>query len=527
MEPIENQIESRLLDNSQGFEQVYIQVKSLFNRVAASPETITRQTLDALLFVIRSDCHLSQKQHYFLCKEAAEILIFIAVKKSVLFAGIIIGSLRNLLTNTSGKRRRAISEALGTLPLRIKGPKIFPKKRVPELTLEFQALLGHLDGVDISSFSWHGRTLRFLHSDGSVVSVKFAKSRENISQIELEAQWLLYLKQHMGDDRFFKIPSPVLIDDHCVYKLVDLPGHIRKGNRLSTDYPAIVFTTHNTYYQYPNDAFKQAISSQSIQDVYCQNARLLGEMLASGIIHTALIPLFHNRIQQTRRNDGGVYLWEHGGRLDKWLESCRYPNLSVSGLRDFEHLVPVRDTASLHHYLGEHLLGFFLVMGSTFRNIDPQKKGWDEHKTPMDMTHLFDADFFYATMQGVIIAYFKAVTGKELHDIEKIFPKKLIFQLINAMGVDHHMEETLRIGDQLNMDEQTFYDFLVSRGVDEQEISAATRGKADITLTSGPHLGGFNQPISVPGLIEFLFCFSAICMAERYLYENGLKGVTI
>jgi len=37
-------------------------------------------------------------------------------------------------------------------------------------------------------------------------------------------------------------------------------------------------------------------------------------MTVKGIAHTALIPLFHNRVQQRRRNDHGAYLWEHAGR---------------------------------------------------------------------------------------------------------------------------------------------------------------------------------------------------------------------
>ena len=61
-----------------------------------------------------------------------------------------------------------------------------------------------------------------------------------------------------------------------------------------------------------------------------------------GIVHTAPIPLFHNRAQAWRREDRGIYEWPRGGRLDRWLSSSRHPNIAASGLRDFEHLASIR-----------------------------------------------------------------------------------------------------------------------------------------------------------------------------------------
>lgn len=521
----EHQIESRLLDDSQGFDQLYTGVKSLFSRMNHSPDTIGAKTLTALFYVIRSNRHLSQRQHYFLFKEAAEALIYIAMEGQPLWAKAIIEQLQTLLIESDGRRRRAVSEALGALPLNITGPDIHPQKRIPIKTVEFNDLLHYLNTPESASFFWHGRTLRFSTGNNTVGCIKFATSRKSISDIELEVRWLLHLKQlHHSLDEPFHIPTPLLIDDHSVFNIAGMPESVINGNGLPAEYPAIVFTTVASYYQYPNEGFGTCHTPEAIAAVFRKNARLLGHFTANGIIHTALIPLFHNRIQQRRRQDRGVYRWEQGGRLDRWLESCQYPNFAVSGLRDFEHLSPLIKPLKLHHYLGEHLLGFFLVLGSTFRNTAPHCVGWDDNNLPYDTTHLFDTDFFYETMQQIIHDYFEAVTGNRFDALDLIFSKNLILKLVREMGVDRHMEETLRIQDQRSMDNDYFLSLLRSRGIDESRIADFVKGEADILLTSGPHLGGFNQPISVPELIEFLFCFSSLCIADRYLYENGLKG---
>ena len=57
------------------------------------------------------------------------------------------------------------------------------------------------------------------------------------------------------------------------------------------------------------------------------------------------------------------------------------------------------------------------------------------------------------------------------------------------------------------------------------------KGAADIVILSGPHLGGFNRPISLPEMIEAVAGMAAVCVADRFRAENGpaagsLKGET-
>jgi len=53
--------------------------------------------------------------------------------------------------------------------------------------------------------------------------------------------------------------------------------------------------------------------------------------------------------------------------------------------------------------------------------------------------------------------------------------------------------------------------------------TAPTIGQKEIILTTGPHLGGFDQAISVPGLVDFLYNFSSLCISYCFEKENRLK----
>lgn len=519
------QLEARLLASSQEFDQVYTQIKSLEQRIKKAPDTVTQITVDALFNVIQSDRYEAKKQRYFFYKEAAEILVKITTTYAPMFAGAIINRLVEILLATKSKRQRAVSEAVGSLPLSIKGPDIRQKVMEQPLELSFFNLLKHFKGCDPYKFIWHGRTMRCKLNDGRISCIKFAKSEQDISLINREIQWLTLLRETpLFNETTFHIPEPVLIDQYSLFKLTDLPDCILKDSPLKDIYPAIAYITKDAYYDYPNHQPGPDLSRDKITGIFCRCATFLGTFLAKGIVHTALIPLFHNRVQQHRRQDGGLYLWEHGGRLDQWLDSCRYPNFSSSGLRDFEHLESLESTKSIRHFSGEHMLGFVLVLGSVFRNLNPDQVGWNPQGKPHDLRCLFDEQFFYDTFQAVAGFYYQAFTGLSDRIPDTLVKKKLIKQLINVMGIDVHMEETLRMRDQLNMTEDRFSEFLISRGYSQDRIRTMKKDESDIVLTTGPHLGGFNQAISVPELIEFLFCFSALCVADRYLHENGLKG---
>ena len=355
--------------------------------------------------------------------------------------------------------------------------------------------------------------------------IKFARTRENINELIREAEWLSFLNINPPcQESIFFVPVPVCIHRHYILKLNQLPDFVLNNRDIHPDCLAIMFIAEKDYFKYANEPCHFQDQRKAIKEVYQRNAWLLGRLTSMGIIHTAIIPLFHNRAQQARRQDQGLYIWEQGGRLDKWLESCRYPNFAKSGLRDFEHLTTLKNTKELRHFIGEHILGFILVMGSFFRNKSPEKKGFDEEGNPMDLRGLFDKTLFIELVTEVVRNYYQGVTGRLLENLPQFLNESLIDALIEHMGVDHHMEEILRIQDQINMSDTEFETFLLSRGYGRDVAKSFHKGEKDIILNTGPHLGGFNQPISVPELIKFLFCLSSLCISDRFIMENGLKA---
>jgi hypothetical protein len=144
----------------------------------------------------------------------------------------------------------------------------------------------------------------------------------------------------------------------------------------------------------------------------------------------------------------------------------------------------------------------------------------------VDARGLFDPNLFKRAITCTINEYYSGFTGGEAQP--SLFPspsEDLISSLIDEMGVDRHMEEILRIEDQDRMDNDQFRSFLLDRGLSPDEASLHERGKANITLSTGPHLGGFNQQISVPRLINHIFSWASLCICGRFLQQRT-KGTS-
>ncbi len=88
--------------------------------------------------------------------------------------------------------------------------------------------------------------------------------------------------------------------------------------------------------------------------------------------------------------------------------------------------------------------------------------------------------------------------------------------MIDEMGTDRHMEEILRVADQQEMTEEAFREFLRDRGWSRDEIQKCRKADKDLSIQSGPHLGGFNQGISLPEITHAVATMSAMCMAGKY-----------
>lgn len=517
--------ELQLLNHPIDFSASYLAVQYLSFHIKKSLDSIRAQTVEALFSVLRSQHHDSQKQAYFLYRETADALINISTDITHPLSFFVLSSLKDLLISTSGKKHRAVSEALGALPLKIIGPEIKKQCGTDYISIPFDSFLIFQKIFRRNSGRWQGRTLTYKLKNEKIACIKFARTIENVKELAREAEWLSYFNTNppCPESDFF-VPVPVCIHNQYIFKLTQVPDFILDNIDIHPDCLAIMFIAEKDYFHYANEPCYFQDQRKTIKEVYRRNAWLLGRLTSMGIIHTAIIPLFHNRAQQLRRQDQGLYIWEQGGRLDKWLESCRFPNFAKSGLRDFEHLTTLKKRKDLRHFIGEHILGFILVMGSFFRNKAPGEKGFDENGNPLDLRNLFDKKLFIELITEVVQHYYYGVTGLFLENLSKFLNERLIDNLIDNMGVDHHMEEILRIQDQINMSDKEFEIFLLSRGYEASLAKTIPKAEKDIILNTGPHLGGFNQPISVPELIEFLFCLSSLCVSDRFIMENGLKA---
>lgn len=280
---------------------------------------------------------------------------------------------------------------------------------------------------------------------------------------------------------------------------------------------AIAFVTTPAYFAYPNEPLAPMETPVAIT-ILGNAAFLFGRLASHGVLHTAPVPLFHNRVQVDRRDDEGLYLWQKGGRLDSWLASCRYPNFGLSGLRDFEHMktAPEMISGEFYRTMGDQLLSLLLVSGSHFRSL-----GGDvaPHGTPTGTDHraLFDTESLGAMLTAIADGYYKGYTGRNTPFPHEAGRKRLAPRMIDEMGMDRHMEEVLRARDQEVMDEADFRHFLIDRGYSDEEADAIPRGAADIVLFTGPHLGRFNGKISCPELIEFTATLASITITDGFL----------
>ncbi|MBC2717402.1 MAG: SidJ-related pseudokinase [Desulfobacteraceae bacterium] len=525
-----------LTEKRSDFVTTYMTVSNLQFIIDQRPEIINKATTTALLRVLEGEEHASQRQVYFLYKKAADALGAILEKTAEpVLAEYAKDTLIQILNTKNGKPCRAAAEALGAVPLDIKGPHMMekqkPEKQMPSIpTISWHFLLQESGFPENQPLEWKGRNI-IVHSKNRrrVLVLKMARPGEDPAMLYSEGMWMDFLSRNRSDfmasdDRFY-IPEPVNISDNYLFKLEKLPIKAPENATLdphAPQYTATGFIAHSDYFCYPNEHRQgHLLPKETFYKIIIRNATLLGRLTASGIIHTAPIPLFHNRVQRERRNDGGLYEWPRGGRLDRWLSSCRFPNIGKTGIRDFEHFISFNGSSrKLYEFIGTHVFSLVLIAGSYFRNLDNCRTGFDDFGNPVDARDLFDEALLKKTVNKIFTNYYKGFTGTEftgtLPRYLDLDLDRFISRLIDEMGVDRHMEEILRIAEQNTMSEANFFNFLSSRGYQDEHIKRMKKGKEDITILTGPHLGGFNQQISIPELIEFTAAVAALCISDRY-----------
>jgi hypothetical protein len=512
--------ENVLREGHYDFSAKFIAVGRLRALSDKNPECLAPDTLTALEGLFLDPSVGRQTQSYFLYREAA-LTICSIITNSKHLAGHALSSLKALLAATSASPHRAVAEAMGALPFSIDGPEPGENSRTPAPGVTLEQILDKHGLIQCGPLRGMGRSLVTKVRPGNrLLVIKMARQGESLDTLAREPLWMKYLGEMSGAfSKRFDIPSPVEMNGSYIFRIQDMPqGLLHEGMSLRPEGCAVGFVAHRDYFIYAGDsAVGTPGAHEQFNEVICRNAWLLGRLSCSGIIHSAPVPLFHNRIQRRRRNDRGLYEWPRGGRLDRWLESCSYPNMGLTGLRDFEHLVSFRGRSrQLYRHIGTHLLSLMLLTGAYFRNMDRERVGVDDQGRPVDARDLFDRDLLKMLTRDIFLSYYHGFVGLSFPGSIPFDLDLLSFRMIQEMGVDRHMEEVLRVQDQREMTDEGFKGFLLGRGLSMKEIGAFKRGSRDIVIQSGPHLGPFNHHISLPELIDFVSSMSALCIAGRY-----------
>ncbi len=519
--------EYTLTDRACDFTAKYMAVYELRSLTESNPEVINADTIAILKKVLIDSEFTHRTQAYFMYKEVAATLCAIVIHSEVL-ADNAFDTLKYLLGATTGHPHRATAEALGSLPFSIQGPRISDRvdDQLPGVT--WKEICDEVGIAATETPRFIGRSLvSRVPQKNKLLVIKLARSNESLDSLCCESLWMEYLlaQTHCFPVRFH-IPAPLEIAGNHAFRLLDIPVTIPRDVDLSPKRHAIGFIADEDYFSYPNDTREEKhLTHEGFREVMSRNAWLLGRLTSLGIVHSAPVPLFHNRVQRVRRRDLGLYEWFRAGRLDRWLESCSYPNLGVTGVRDFEHLVSFNGRSKiLYRHIGIHILSLLLITGSYFRNKDRGRVGLDSHGRPVDARDLFDKQFLKALINEIFRNYYRGFVSAEFEGSFPVDLEEFTARMIDEMGVDRHMEEILRPADQDQMTDQEFKSFLRNRGFSPEKIKSFRKGAKDIIIYSGPHLGEFNHPISLPELIEAVGTMSSLCIAGRYCRKAEVGG---
>ncbi len=520
---------AELLAEPADFGTQFMAVHHLQQLVREQPDRIEPESVRAIHLVLAGGRFARQRQGLFFYRQAAETLrdvIFLSPRAAL--ARQALDALKLVLGAVSGHGHRAAAEALGGLPVDIRGPAVEAPRRNGVPSVSWEQVLRAAGAVGGREPVRYGRSLAVPAGDGGLLVVKLARADQPPEDLLREVMWLCHLREEaVRVDRQLSVPRPIAVNGRHLFRLTPAPAGPEAGILAAGGGLAIGFVAGGDYFRYPNMSHGgPPLGFETFAEVMERSARLLGRLAAAGIIHDAPIPLFHNRVQVHRRRDHGRYEWFRAGRLDRWLESCAYPNFGLGGLRDFEHLSAFSgDSLKLYRHIGAHFLSLFLVAGSYFRHRQPGLAGRAADGSPVDARHLFDHRRLREVTRRIFTGYHAGFAGAYLSpDDVPLDWDALTARMIEEMGVDRHMEEILRAADQKEMSTEAFERFLAARGFAEGRIRQIPKGAEDLVIPTGPHLGGFNQRISLPELIEAIETMSALCVAGRF-FGSSEEGV--
>lgn len=295
-----------------------------------------------------------------------------------------------------------------------------------------------------------GRTLIAQIEDG-FLALKLCVHCGDLRKLFFEAQLQEYLMR-------MALSSTLPLPLEGIFRIEGLPQYLLEDLKLK-DPHAIGYIADPGYFTYLNNP---RLTLQNLRVGLCTCAKDLARLTRTGLIHTSLIPLFHKKRNENR--DDNVYCWHRkiAGRLERWLESCKYPNLRLSGIADFEHIELHQEISpeKLQSHIGGHLLTMSLVLASYFRY-----KGQ------------FDQNAMKSILKDCFCEYYCTLAKR---------PSRL--------------------------DEVIDWDALTLRMIEEMGFDRCTSD--DETDPGGPHLGILRGPFPIPELIKAIHLISVFSVMQ-------------
>jgi len=495
-------------------------VQEISGKVRAAPEENGPEALQQLEAILRDTSHGRQRCGHILYRGCAETLASLVQNASDADLRLKAhGVLQRFCLQTLGDRCMAAARALGTLDPGIPRPDSPAPEAAPAREADIREI-SSAAGIAPHRCMRAGRSLVLGSGGGSgLLVLKFASGPDGEERLAREAAWLQHLRDRpIPCSRRNHVPRPVRIRGSCLFR-IGTSSLALLGMSPPTEGPVLAFTAAPDYFAYPQEHPQTGPRPvREARRILARDSFLLGRHTARGILHTAPVPLFHNRMQAGRRDDAGRYLWDRKGRLDRWLHSCRYPNFGGSGLRDFEHLAPYGGASlELFRAAGMQILSLLLVAGSAFRLREPDLIGADAGGRAADARHLFPPRELSRMVRAILSNYFLGFVGRAYTGPEPEGLNSLVERMIEEMGVDRYMNEILRRQDQAEISRKELEDLLRRDGTDADRADPPDPGERDLLLVTGPHLGDFNSRISLPELIDFTAACAGTCIAARWL----------
>ncbi|RLG29319.1 hypothetical protein DRN98_08540, partial [Methanosarcinales archaeon] len=220
--------------------------------------------------------------------------------------------LMNIIIEPEGINDNVMDEVLKTLcalssSLSIQGP-VVELGSICREALSLEEILAEAGGKT-SCFKLISRSLVYDLGEKKILVIKFLKAGENPSFLLREAFWMKHLEKLQKKGYFkgirFDIPQPLEFSGSYVVKIRNIPIRIPKKLLHPENY-ALCFIASEDYFLYPNEILpEKRLSVAEFKEVILRASYLFGYLTSLGIIHTDIIPLFHNRPERR-----GYHYWE-------------------------------------------------------------------------------------------------------------------------------------------------------------------------------------------------------------------------